>query len=217
MDGVNQVSFSEVTTISFDQTEILSRIIKLHCPQGIEADVTYSIGSFYSNGIPKPKYRFDLVPQVSGIACADVQQLPIQAESFNSVMFDPPFLAGPGAMGKPGKMKIRFGCFKTMNLLWDFYYKALEELYRILKQDGALIFKCQDSVSSGKNWFSHAAVMNMAVGLGFYPKDLFILLVKHRMGMWHSNKQYHARKYHGYFWIFEKKECPIDYGGWRAK
>jgi hypothetical protein len=55
--------------------------------------------------------------------------------------------------------------------------------------------------------------MNMALELGFYPKDLFILTAKMRInsfgGRW--NKQEHARKYHSYFWVFEKIKPKVKY------
>lgn len=45
----------------------------------------------------------------------------------------------------------------------------------------------------------------MPVRLGFYPKDLFILLAKSRLvADWQKNSQKNARKYHSYFWVFEK-------------
>ncbi len=204
----NQISFLETTTTSFKQSEILTRILKLHCPQGIEADVTYSIGSFYSNGIPRPKYRFDMIPKTSGIVVSDCRKLPIPENSFTSLIFDPPFVGGGG---KEGIIISRFGNYPNIPKLWDMYRNSLAEFARVLKPNGVLIFKCQDTVEGGKNWFSHVAIMNMAVSNGFYPKDLFVLLAKYRMGMWHSDKQHHARKYHSYFWVFEKMECPINY------
>ena len=55
--------------------------------------------------------------------------------------------------------------------------------------------------------------MNMALELGFYPKDMFILTAKMRInsfgGRW--NKQEHARKYHSYFWVFEKIKQKVNY------
>jgi len=47
-----------VKSFSFNQTEILESIIQLHCPNGIELDMTYGNGVFYKN-IPKPQFKFD--------------------------------------------------------------------------------------------------------------------------------------------------------------
>ena len=82
----------------------------------------------------------------------------------------------------------------------------MEEFYRILEPNGTLIIKCQDTVSSGKNWFSHLYIMNEAERIGFYNKDLFILLAKNRIiGHNHSNQQ-HARKFHSYFIVLKKQK-----------
>jgi len=53
----------------------------------------------------------------------------------------------------------------------------------------------------------------MATEMGFYPKDLFILLAKHRINSFGSkwSKQEHARKHHSYFWIFQKVRPKVDY------
>ena len=48
-----------ISTISYDQEEIIKNIIQLYCPEGIELDPTYSKGVFYKN-IEKPKHKFDL-------------------------------------------------------------------------------------------------------------------------------------------------------------
>ena len=88
----------------------------------------------------------------------------------------------------------------------------MKEFYRILKDKGILIFKCQDKVSSGKQYMSHVFIMNEAVKLGFYPKDLFILLAKSRIvADWQLKNQKNARKFHSYFWVFQKCDTQIQY------
>lgn len=72
-----------------------------------------------------------------------------------------------------------------------------------------MIFKCQDVVFSAKNHFTHVWVMNEALKLGFYPKDLFILLARNRLT--DGRKQQHARKFHSYFWVFKKATCKVSY------
>lgn len=87
----------------------------------------------------------------------------------------------------------------------------MKEAYRVLKPNGILIFKCQDKVSSGKQYMSHVFIMNEAVKIGFYPKDLFILIAKNRLiANWQIKSQKHARKFHSYFWVFEKNDKKIN-------
>ena len=53
---------------------------------------------------------------------------------------------------------------------------------------------------------------NEAINIGFYPKDLFILLAKNRLvADWQVKNQKNARKYHSYFWVFEKSSKRIEY------
>ena len=86
------------------------------------------------------------------------------------------------------------------------------EFYRILNENGILIFKCQDKISSGKQYMSHVFIVNQAVQIGFYPKDLFILLSKNRIvANWQAKNQKNARKYHSYFWVFQKCNKKIQY------
>lgn len=91
------------------------------------------------------------------------------------------------------------------------YHKSIEEFYRILKPDGVLIFKCQDTIDSCKQYLSHIEIHNKAIDCGFYAKDLFVLLAKNRIiGKTHHNQQ-HCRKYHSYFLVFIKQKNKIRY------
>ena len=89
----------------------------------------------------------------------------------------------------------------------------LKELYRITKKDGYVVMKCQDTVSGGKNHFTHVMIMNMALEIGYYPKDFFVLKSNRRINSFGDKwkRQQHARKYHSYFWVLQKKTCRVKY------
>lgn len=210
-----------ISTISYDQYEIIDNIIKLHLGgQNIEVDPTYSKGVFYNNtGIIPPKFKFDINPSIEEVVQADCRKLPFKEGVINSIMFDPPFLATTKSVDntfsfKEDLINNRFGSYiyKNEKELFQFYLDSLKEFHRILRNKGILIFKCQDKISGGKQYFSHLYIHNMAVSLGFYPKDLFVLLVKHRLTFdWQKESQKHARKFHSYFWVFEKQEYIGEY------
>ena len=104
------------------------------------------------------------------------------------------------------------GVYPSEKELHEFYYDSLKEFYRLLKNDGILIFKCQDKISSGKQYLSHIFICNKAIEVGFYPEDLFILLAKNRLiAEWQLKNQKHARKFHSYFYVFKKCNKKIDY------
>lgn len=207
-----------IKSLSFDQSEIIRGIIDLHIKsKRIDCDPTYSKGNFYKNTrIEKPKYIFDLFPQTEDTVKADCRNLPLENNSIESLMFDPPFLATTGKSLKEGKdnnfINKRFGVYPSEKELHKFYVDSMKEFYRILKEDGILIFKCQDKISSGKQYLSHYFIIQEAIKIGFYPKDLFILGAKNRIvANWQLKNQKNARKFHSYFIVFEKSNKKIEY------
>lgn len=198
---------TDIRSVSYNNDEIIRSIMTLYCPKGFDLDPTYSSGQFYKK-IPQPLYKFDLKPKYHYVQQADVRKLPFDDNSLNSIMFDPPFLAGISKRG--GIMKERFGTYKNIQTdLWGMYHDAIKELHRILKPEGILVFKCQDTIDQRKQYLSHVQVINEAVHVGFYPEDIFILLARARIV--NEKKQYHARKYHSYFIVFRKKPSPVIY------
>lgn len=207
-----------VKSISYSQEEIIHDILDLHVPSHkIDCDPTYSKGNFYKNtGIEEPIYKFDINPIVEGVLYGDCRNLPLPDESIECEIFDPPFLATTGKSllldDENNVINKRFGVYPSEKELHSMYADALKEAYRILKPNGILIFKCQDKVSSGKQYMSHCWIYSNAIQHGFYPKDLFILLAQNRIvADWQLKNQKNARKYHSYFWVFEKADKTICY------
>lgn len=202
-----------IKSISFDEGEIIRSIQELHCNNWFEVDPCYSKGRFYEDfGIPKPIHKFDIKPQVKGVLQASAENLPFDNGEINTIMFDPPFLSGENSEGiNSGIICSRFSQFRNIPELWTWYYECMKEFKRILKIGGKLVFKNQDTVSAGKQYFSHVMIMNMAVELAFYPKDLFILLAKTRIIGGNHHNQLHARKFHCYYWVFESIDSKVSY------
>ncbi len=205
-----------IKSISYDEQEIIQNILKLHCKYPIELDPTYSKGYFYKGNFPEPIYKYDINPQIDGVERADAQNLPLKNESINTIMFDPPFLATKGKSLKENKnnnyINKRFGVYPNEKELHQFYINALKEFYRILKKEGILIFKCQDKISSSNQYLSHVFIINEAEKIGYYTKDLFILLAKNRIvANWQIKNQKNARKFHSYFLVFQKINKKIIY------
>jgi len=212
-----------IKSLSFDQIEIIKNILKLYVPCGcIDCDPTYSVGRFYhdrnfnSTGIKEPYWRLDLHPCDDSVMEGDSRCLPIDSESIRCEMFDPPFLATSGkSLQENDDRNIiahRFGVYPNEESLHQFYIDSMKEAYRILIDDGILIFKCQDKIAHGKQYISHVFIMNEAVKIGFYPEDLFILGAKTRLvADWQLKNQKHARKFHCYFWVFRKTPKVIKY------
>lgn len=207
-----------VKSISYDQSEIIANILRLHVKEHkIDCDCTYSKGNFYKDtGIAAPKYKFDIEPQTEGVKFGDSRALYLEDASISCMMFDPPFLAATGVSLKSKTenniIAKRFGVYPSEKELHQFYIDSMKESYRVLKDKGILIFKCQDKISSGKQYMTHCFIHDEAVKIGFYPKDLFVLLAKSRLvADWQAANQKNARKYHSYFWVFEKNGKEIKY------
>lgn len=204
-----------IKSISTKEQEIIQWILDLHCSSQIEVDATYSKGNFYKKGIKPPILKFDINPQTSDVLQGDCRNLVLTSDTYSTIMFDPPFLATTGpslrSTDKNNIMTKRFGMYNNEKELHQFYIDSLKEQYRILKENGILIFKCQDKVSSGKQYLSHVFIINEANKIGFYCKDLFILEAKNRIiANWQRNQK-HARKFHSYFLVFQKTNKKIDY------
>lgn len=201
-----------ITSINFDEQDIIKDILFLHAKgKNIDCDPTYSIGNFYKKGLMRPKYKFDKFPQLPDVIEATSDNLPLENESLEVIMFDPPFVMGTSEKYKNGSGIIgtRFTAFKNFDELKQMYSGSLKEFYRLLKTNGIVIFKCQDCNSSSLQHFTHCWVMYEALKYGFYPKDLFILLAMNRIN--DGREQQHARKYHSYFFVFQKKKCKVKY------
>jgi len=203
-----------ITSIYYDQNKLLKALLELYNLERFDLDPCYSKGNFYKE-IPRPKFCSDIDPKFSFIDKADASKLKFPFDSLKSIMFDPPFLAtkGPSLKKKNGSNLIlqRFSVFPTEKELFRFYFECLSRFYLFLKPKGYLFVKCQDKVSSGKQYFSHIYLHNMAIEIGFYPKDLFILVNKSKMiGHWGDAAQQHARKYHSYFFVFQKTKPKVN-------
>lgn len=208
--------FNLVKSVYNSNFEVIKNIMELYKIERFDLDCTYSTGNFWK-GLPSPTHKTDLYPINDTVIEADSENLPFESNSMKSIMYDPPFVIVGKTFkeNKEGSSVIakRFLGYTKYEHLKNNYYNTLKELYRVCDDGGFVVVKCQDTVSGGKNHFSHVMVMNMALELGFYPKDMFVLLAKMRInsfgGRW--TKQEHARKYHSYFWVFEKIKPKVNY------
>ena len=207
-----------VRSISYSQDQILRWITRLYLsrssekgkPRRFDLDPTYGYGGFY-NVIRRPRICLDISPDPeagAGMIKADVRALPLKDKSLYSIIFDPPFLAGGGSSGI---MTGRYGYMEKVEDVWALYRDALVEFKRVLKPYGVVVVKCQDIIHGRNQYFTHTVIMNYAVELGLYPKDLFILLSKTRPIQWNAKTQNHSRKFHSYFWVFGKQKRNIGY------
>lgn len=208
--------FKPIKSVYNTNDDVIKNIMKLYNIEQFDLDCTYSSGNFWKN-LKGPKIKTDLFPKNDTIIQADSENLPFEDGSMTSIMYDPPFvIAGKSYRdNKEGSSIIakRYEGYESYGHLTRNYYNTLKELYRITEKGGVVVFKCQDTVSGGKNHFTHCLIMNMAINIGFYPRDMFVLHNNVRINSFGTKwtKQEHARKYHSYFWVFEKVKPRVKY------
>lgn len=197
-----------------DQREILSAIMRLHNKGFVfQLDPMYNQGTMYPAGA-LPEYRFDIKPRVPGVVAADARALPLAGSCISSMVLDPPWLIHAAG---GDKMTDRFGSLPTKQALIDLTSSLLREGYRVLMQDGLLVFKCQDFIHDRRKFFFSLIVQNYALELGFNPIDHFILLAKSRMRDTRDRCiSYASHSWHTHFFVFRKKRSRTPYRSARA-
>jgi DNA methylase len=195
--------------------EIFPQIVQLYIPKGARvADVTYGTGVFWR---AVPISHCDLV--ASDVASGtDCRNLPYEADSFDGLVLDPPYMHTPGGTAHQGHQN--FEAYYRNNggeaaslddptkkyheAVLDLYFRAGREAWRVLKHGGVFIVKCQDEVCANKQRLTHVELINEYAKYGFVCEDLFVLVRKGKPGVSRLKKQIHARKNHSYFLVFRK-------------
>lgn len=223
-----------IKSVNYNQHAILRDIMDLHMNgESFDVDPTYSVGNFYGKfkrtiqekqddgcviekteefEIPQPKYKFDVDPQVEGVEKLDPWgKWPLENNSVKYINFDPPFVIGPRDCASMFNEKKdsnvigkRFSSYYPVAELLSSYYHHLQEAYRVLEDDGIIVFKCQNTTTGGKELHSTAWVWLCASSLGFEVLDKFILISKQRLISGKVKKQQHARKYDSCFYVLKK-------------
>lgn len=177
---------------------LIKNVVDLYFKQGDKiADVTWGKGAFWKD-VDTSLYELVGSDLKTGV---DFRQLPYENDSFTHSVLDPPY----ARIGNMKGMKDNYNTTShiTHKEILKLYEDGLVELKRITKKDGYILVKCQDEIYGCKQQWSHIEIFNIAVAMGFYPKDLFILVNTKNPKPRH--KQQHARKNHSYLWVFQKQ------------
>ena len=196
------------------------QILRLYVkPGGTVADVTYGKGVFWRY-VQKDEYSLHATDIQDGTDCRD---LPYADGEMDCVVLDPPYMHTPGGtahVDSPFETYYRNNGSgnqtetKYHEAVLQLYLDAGQEAFRVLRDRGVFIVKCQDEVCSNRQRFTHVEIMTAYKKQGFVTEDLFVIVRTNRPGVSRAVKQIHARKFHSYFLVFWKKRGK---GGlWKA-
>ena len=188
-----------------NEQDLLKALIDIHFNgKDFELDPMFFKGNFYKDGVNRPKYTFDLNPQDELTQQGNAESLPLDDKSLERIILDPPFLFGIHGKTKDYYSSKTHTIYQNFDELYIAYENILKEAYRLLKKGGHLVFKCQDYTDSGTT-MTHCIVYLLATTIGFYAKDLAILVKPNKITN-PNTTQRHLRKIHTYFWVFKKEK-----------
>lgn len=192
--------------------DVFPKILELYVkPGSVVADVTYGKGVFW-RGIPAERYELRATDIRDGVDC---RNLPYADGEIDCVVLDPPYMHTPG--GTAHRAHQSFETYYANNkaggqtkskyheAVLDLYVDAGREAYRVLRERGVFIVKCQDEVCSNRQRFTHVEIMQALDEMGFVAEDLFVVVRNNRPGVSRAVRQVHARKNHSYFLVFWKR------------
>lgn len=208
--STNQLVF---TASQGTNEDVFPQVISLYvAPGSTVADVTYGRGVFWKR-VPEGTYRLLATDLKNGVDC---RNLPYGDAAIDCVVFDPPYMHTPGGTAHVNHQNYESyyrnnsagnGSGKKYHeAVLDLYFKAADEAYRVLRNEGIYIVKCGDEVCANQQRLTHVELINELTQKGFMIEDLFVLLRNNRPGVSRLIRQVHARKNHSYFLVLRKSK-----------
>ena len=166
-------------------------------------DATYGLGRWWNHTKPNTLTASDLDPQKSPIGHPiDFTQTPWADNTFDSVIFDPPYKLNGTSQGFGNDASYGVGNQKYVNIetRHQLIKNGITELARITNR--ILIVKCQDQVSSGKVQWQTRIFADHAEQNSLTLIDSLHVLGHRQQPA--GRKQHHARRDYSTALIFKK-------------
>lgn len=199
---IEQSQSTLYVSISNSQNSILRAILTTYLKGAItyDCDLTYGKGDFYSETVPPPRFLYDINPQVKNVKNLDVA-INLPNEQFESVVIDLPCsIVRPTTRRK----KRTFASFDSTEELHTAYHRMMILAYRLLKENGIMVFKTADfSLDNQPLWISDWSI-NTAIQIGFTLADKFIYIDQNAIDAVTSTQRRATMPTHAYFLVFKK-------------
>jgi DNA modification methylase len=193
----------------------MAEVCRLYVPQdSTVVDVTYGTGRFWRRQPPGINViAADIDRNMPVDLVANLRKMPFRTASVDVVVLDPPYAHNSGTRNPHdyATTTTRYNGSATTATMYnadimELYRAGLVEAHRVLRPVGTVLVKCKDEVEREVQRWSHIAIYNMAIELGFCARDLFLLTGTTAPQRWPNRTQRHARKNHSFLWVLQKPD-----------
>lgn len=140
------------------------------------------------------------------LVAGDYHNLPFGRNTFDVVLFDPPFLTGGG---ENQRMKKWYTTFDSYEDLMISLQRARDEFARVLKPKGFVIMKSMDWTEGSRRRWMHIDAVNLWAG-PFRLDDLIVKVAAQNMRNPGWKRQERSRAAHVYFLVFRPANKSRD-------
>lgn len=196
--------------------EALDILISIHCavknPKIL--DCTYNTGKMWKKSSYKP-IRMDINPDLELDVVGDFAKMPFENESFDIIVFDPPFLPTNAASKNSSKIwEKQYGITasgegREGENINGMFLPFLKEAKRVLRHNGIILSKIADLVHNHKQQWQQVSYINAVMETGMTPCDMLIKCDPNAGNLtsskWKNVK--HLRKAHSYWIVTRKGKC----------
>lgn len=165
-------------------------------------DMTYGLGRFWAKWRPENLVANDLHPEKGEVHFDWTSPFDPDIGYFDVVVFDPPYkLNGTGGSHASDEAYGVDWSYRSIEDKHDAMRRGLGMGRRMLDQNGRLLVKCMDQVSSGRVQWQTLLMADHAKGLGLRLVDM-LHLVGHRKQP-PGRRQMHARRNYSTLMVFQ--------------
>jgi hypothetical protein len=184
--------------------DLIADVAKLGYLDGHVYDCTYGLGNFWKKWRPESFLGTDLY--AADVAHIDFTAMPWEDESFDAVVFDPPYKLNGTSRPQDAATDAPYGVagpYVPADERHQLMRDGLTECARVTRK--YVLAKCQPQVCSGRMHWQDLMMVDHAKSLGLTLVDRFDLLGKHRPQPMEGRKQKHAHGRPSTLLVFRRK------------